>query len=165
MVELLLAKDPGMKIDGEVITAALRNPFCAPSLFKLFLRRHPDLAVTRDIVNAASENKVLGKVLPQMLLKRALTICSTTSADLVFQKMKCTADGLRDSLFMAACYGEDEALKFLISHNVSISTVSGELGTALNVTVYAENVEIVEILLNEGSDLEAGTSKNKVDTS
>lgn len=155
MVEILLAKDPRVNIDRNVIINALGNPFFARTLFNLFLRRHPDLAVTQDIVDAASENKVLGKVLLQMLLKRALTICSTTSVDLVFQKMKRTADGLRDSLFMAACYGEDEVLKFLISHNVPISTVSGELGTALNVAVYAENAEVVEILLNEGSDPES----------
>ncbi|KAL9607779.1 MAG: hypothetical protein Q9167_007336 [Letrouitia subvulpina] len=154
MVELLLAIDPDITVDEAVITAALRNPFCAGSLFKLFLRRHPDLAVTQDIIDAASENEVLGKGLLQMLLKRALTSCSMTSADLVFNKMKCTADGLHDSLFMAACYGEDEVLKFLISRNVSISTVSEELGTALNVAVYAEKSEAVEILLNEGGDPE-----------
>ncbi|KAI4211489.1 MAG: hypothetical protein LQ351_005791, partial [Letrouitia transgressa] len=155
MVEILLARDPDINIDGDVLTAALGNSFCARTLLNLFLRRRPDLAVTQDIIDAASENKVLDKVLLQMLLKRALTIRSTSSADLVFQKMKCIANGLRDSLFMAACYGEDEVLKFLISHSVSISAVSGELGTALNVAVYAQNVEAVEILLIEGSDPES----------
>lgn len=156
MVELLLASCPAdAEVEREVIVAAMKNPYCARSLFDLFLARQPDLTVTQDLVDAAHENRVLSKVLLQMLLEQALTLCSMTSAELVLNKMRSTADGLRDSLFMAACYGNEVILKFLISHNISISSISGELGTALNVAVYAGNMDIVEILLKQGSDPES----------
>ena len=156
MVELLLASCPAnAEVGREVIIAAMKNPYCARSLFDLFLAWQPDLTVTQNLVDAAHENRVLGKVLLQMLLEQALTLCSATSAELVLNKMRSTPDGLRDSLFMAACYGNEVILKFLISHNISISSISGELGTALNVAVYAGNVDIVEILLEQGSDPES----------
>lgn len=156
MVQLLLANySDDVEVERVVIIAALRNQYCGRSLLKLFLARMPDLIVAQDIVDAAYENKVLGKILLQMLLKQALTLCSTTSANLVLRKIKSNADGLRDSLFMAACYGDDIILKFLISHNIPISSVSGELGTALNVAAYAGNVNGVEILLDAGSDPES----------
>ena len=156
MVQLLLTYCPAdAKVERAVIAAALRNHYCGRSLLKLFLARQPDLIVAQDIVDAAHENSVLGKLLLQMLLKQALTLASTASADLVFDKMKSTADGLRDSLFIAACDGDDIILNFLISQGVSISSVSGELGTALNVAAYAGNVNGVQILLNAGSDPES----------
>lgn len=104
------------------------------------------------MVDAASENRILGKILLQILLKQALVLCSTKSADLVFSKIESTTDGPRDSLFMAVCYKDDSILRFLISRNVSISVVSGELGTALNVAAYARNTNAVKILLDNGSD-------------
>lgn len=154
MVELLLANwSADKKIERSVIIAALRNPYCGRSLFNLFLTKQPDFTIAQDVVDAASENEVLGKSILQMLLKQALTLSSMTLADLVFNKMKIIPDGLRDSLFIAVCYQENIILRFLISRGVSISTVSGELGTALNVAVYASNVNAVETLLDNGSDL------------
>lgn len=156
MVQLLLAYCPAdAKVERAVIAAALRNHYCGRSLLKLFLARQPDLTVAQDIVDAAHENSVLGKILLQMLLKHALTLASTASADLVLDKMKSIADGLRDSLFIAACDGDDIILNFFISQGVSISSISGELGTALNVAAYAGNVNGVQILLNAGSDPES----------
>lgn len=156
MVQLLLAYCPAdAEVERVVIIAALGNHYCGRSLLELFLARQPDLAVAQDIVDAAYENKVLGKILLQMLLKQALTLASTPSADLVLDKMKSTADGLRDSLFIAACDGDDIILNYLISKGVSVSSISGELGTALNVAAYAGNVHGVQILLNAGSDPES----------
>lgn len=156
MIELLLANRPAdAKIERAVLIAAMGNPYCGRSLLKLFLVRQPDLAVTQDLVDTASENSVLGKILLQMLLKQALTLCSTISANSVLEKFKSIKDGLRDSLFMAACYGDDKILRFLMSHNVSLSSISGELGTALNVAAHAGNLNVVEILLDEGSDPES----------
>lgn len=156
MVELLLASYPAdAEVERSVIIAALSNPYCGRSLLKLFIARQADLTVAQDYVDAAYENKILGKILLQMLLKQALNLCSTRSADLVLSTIESSADGLRDSLFMAACYGDDVILKFLISHNVSTSSISGELGTALNVAAYAGNVNEVKILLNEGNDPES----------
>lgn len=153
MVELLLANwSADKKIERSAIIAALRNPYCGRSLFNLFLSKQPDFTIAQDVVDAASENEVLGKSILQMLLKQALTLSSMTLADLVFNKMKIIPDGLRDSLFIAVCYQENIILRFLISRGVSISTVSGELGTALNVAVYASNVNAVETLLDNGSD-------------
>lgn len=158
MVQLLLTNYPAdTKIERIVIIAALGNNFCGRSLLELFFAREPDLTVTQDIVDAAYENSVLGKILLQMLLKHALTLSSSASADLIFGKMRSTADGLRDSLFIAACDGDDNILNFLISRQVSIMSISGELGTALNVAAYAGNVNGVEILLNAGSDPESSS--------
>lgn len=152
LVELLLARfSPDAEVAGDVIIAALRNHYSGRSLLTLFLARQPDLNITQDLVDAASENDILGRVLLQMLLKQALT-CATLSADLVFEKLKNITNGLRDSLFMATCSGDDAVLKYLISRNVPTSAISGELGTALNVAVYAGNVNSAEILLVEGSD-------------
>lgn len=154
MIELLLAKCPAdMEVERDVIVAAMSNHFCGRSLLDLFLRKQPDFEVARDVVEAASENEVLSKVLLQMLLKQSLALCSAKSTDLVHSKMKSIVHGLRDSLFLAVCYQDDSILNFLISRDVSISTISGELGTALNVAVYAGNGNAVEILLDEGSDL------------
>ena len=156
MVQLLLANCPAdTKVERVVIIAALRNHYCGRSLLKLLLAREPDLTVAQDIVDAAYENRVLGKILLQMLLKHALTLSSLASADLIFEKMRSTADGLRDSLFIAACDGDEVILNFLISHKVSALSISGELGTALNVAAYAGNANEVEILLKAGSDLES----------
>ena len=158
LVELLLTRYPSnAKIGREVIVAALKNHYCGKSLLKLFLARQPDLSITQDLVDAASVNEVLGKVLLQMLLKQALNLCATPSLDLILDKLRSITDGLRDSLFMAACYADEVILKFLVSHNVSLSSISGELGTALSVAIYAGNVDIVEILLVEGSDPECSS--------
>lgn len=156
MAELLLANYPAdAKVERGVVVAALGNPFCGQSLLTLFLARKLDITVAQDIIDAASENRVPNKILLQMLLKHTLTLCSTISADLILTKMKSTAEGLRDSLFMAACSGDDVILCYIMSHNVSLSLTSGELGTALNVAVYAGRIKVVEILLDNGSDLES----------
>ncbi|KAL8753882.1 MAG: hypothetical protein Q9199_004733 [Rusavskia elegans] len=153
MIELLLSKMPAdTEIERDVITAALGNPYCGRSLLELIIRRQPNLPVRQDIVSAASQNSVQGNVLLQLLLKQALTLRSPESKYLVANQMKRDANGLRDFLFMAACYGDESILRFLLSHGASIATVSGELGTPLNVAVHAGQAHIVEILLINGSD-------------
>lgn len=153
MIGLLLSRMPAeTEIERDVITAALGNQYCARSLLELILKRQPHLPVRQDLVSAASQNSVQGNVLLQLLLKQALTLRSPESEDLVVNKMKTDANGLRDFLFMASCYGDEPIFKVLLSHGASIATVSGELGTPLNVAVYAGQAHIVEILLANGSD-------------
>ncbi|KAL8905267.1 MAG: hypothetical protein Q9207_002738 [Kuettlingeria erythrocarpa] len=153
MIELLLSKMPAdTEIERDVITAALRNGYCGRSLLELVLRRQPNLPVRQDIISAASQNSVQGNVLLQLLLKQALTLRSPESESLVVNQMRMDANGLRDFLFMAACYGDGSILKVLLSHGASIATVSGELGTPLNVAVHAGQAHIVEILLLNGND-------------
>ncbi|KAI4202337.1 MAG: hypothetical protein LQ346_002011 [Caloplaca aetnensis] len=153
MIELLLSKMPAdTEIERDVITAALGNWYCGRSLLELILRRQPHLSVSQDMVSAASQNSVQGNVLLQLLLKQALTLPSPESKDLVVNQMKMDANGLRDFLFMAACYGDESILRVLLSHGASIATVSGELGTPLNVAVQARQAHIVEILLVHGGD-------------
>ncbi|KAI9688036.1 MAG: hypothetical protein M1820_010309 [Bogoriella megaspora] len=156
MVELLLTYYPtNLEINRGAIAAGLRNQYCAQSILELILARQPQLDITEELVDAASENDVLGKVLLQRFLDRALTLRRSTSAELVLKRIKTTKAGLRDSLFMAACYGQDLVLDFLISRGVPLSTVSGELGTALNVAVYAGNVNVTKTLLKNGGDPES----------
>ena len=156
MVELLLAKSPAdMFIERDVVLAALGNQYCGRHLFNLFLQQQPDFIVAQDVIDTASRNDVLGRVLLQMLLKHALISRHDSSADLIFNKMRSIADGVRDSLFMAVCYGDDMILNWLISRNIPIDTVSGELGTALNVAVYCDNAFAVRLLLETGCDPES----------
>ncbi|KAL8916277.1 MAG: hypothetical protein Q9208_008606 [Pyrenodesmia sp. 3 TL-2023] len=153
MIELLLSKmPPDTEIERDVITAALENPYCGRSLLELILRRQSHLPIREDIVTAASQNSVQGNVLLQLLLKQALTLRSPEAKDLVVNQMRTDAHGLRDFLFMAACYGDESILGVLLSHGASIATVSCELGTPLNVAVHAAQAHIVEILLENGSD-------------
>lgn len=155
MIELLLSKMPAeTEIERAVITAALGNQYCGLSLLQFVLQKQPHLPVRQDLISAASQNSVQGNVLLQLLLKQALTLRSPESEDLVVNEMRRGANGLRDFLFMAACYGDDSVLRVLLSHGASIATVSGELGTPLNVAVYAGQAHIVEILLAKGSDPE-----------
>ena len=156
LIELLLSKYPATaELPRDVIIAALKNPYCARSIFHIVLRRQPQLTVTQDIIDAASQNPVMAGNMLQLLLKQALDLRSEQSADLVHRKLQSIENGLRDSLFMAACYGDEAILEYLISQSVSLSTVSGELGTALNVAIYADKINIVEILLENGSDPES----------
>ena len=153
MLELLLSKYPGVgELGSDIIVTALKNPYCGRSIFQIILRRQPQLAITQDLIDAASENVVMAGVLLQTFLKRALDLRVTGSVDLIYRKLENTEHGLRDSLFMAACYGDDMILKYLISQGISLNTVSGELGTALNVAIYADQTNIVKILLEHGSD-------------
>ncbi|KAL9084821.1 MAG: hypothetical protein Q9165_007889 [Trypethelium subeluteriae] len=158
MFERLLARYPNeIKIDQDVVAAGLKNAYCGQSLFELFLRRDPQLNVTAELVDAASENEVLGKILLQRLLERALILRSNESAELALRKIENGANGLRDALFMAACYGQDLIMEFLTLHRTSLTTVSGELGTVLNVAVYAGQENIVKMLLEKGSDPESNS--------
>ncbi|KAL8731892.1 MAG: hypothetical protein Q9181_004153 [Wetmoreana brouardii] len=159
MIGLLLSKIPAeTEIHRDVIGAALGNQYCGRSLFELIVQRQSHLVVTQELADAACENCVQGNVLLQQLLKYALASHSTESVDLVTNSMQSSANGVRDSLFMAACYGDDSILKVWISQGVSLATVSGELGTPLNVAVYAGQVHIVETLLANGSDPEFESS-------
>ena len=153
MLELLLSKYPATgELDSEVIVTALQNPYCGRSIFQIVLGRQPRLAVTQDFVDAASENVVMASILLQTLLKHALGSQSPSSVDLVYKKLEDIEYGVRDSLFMAACYGDEIILRYLLSRGVFLITVSGELGTALNVAIYSDQTNIVDILLEHGSD-------------
>ncbi|KAL8981328.1 MAG: hypothetical protein Q9205_003847, partial [Flavoplaca limonia] len=137
MIELLLSKIPAdTEIKRDVITATLGNPYYGRSLLELIIRRQPNLPVRQDI----------------LLLKQALTLRSPKSKYLVANQIKKNTNGLRNFLFMVACYGDESILRFLLSHGASIATVSGELGTPLNVAVHAGKAHIVEILLINGSN-------------
>lgn len=153
MLGFLLSKylDIG-ELGSDVIVAALKNPYCGRSIFQIIVRRHPQLAVTQHLIDAASENMVMAGLLLQTLLKHALDSQTISSVDLVYQKLKGIQNGVRDSLFMAACYGDEAVLRYLLSRGVALTTVSEELGTALNVAIYADQTNIIDILLEHGSD-------------
>ena len=152
-VELLLSYCPAnYEVEANVISTALRNEFCSHSLLELFVKRKPNLVITREMVDVAPENTVTGGKILYTFLKDSLITDSENVQTLVLEKMKTVGNGLRDFLFMAACYGDTDVLKLLISYGASLSEISGELGTALNVAVYAYQAEIVEILLEQGSD-------------
>lgn len=156
MVELLLASLPAdTEIENPVIAAALQNPYCGRSLLELILERQPNLKVTQDLVGAASENSFQGNFLLHMLLDHSLKLCSTRSADLVLCKMRGSKNGLRDNVFIAACYENESVLRFLLSQAAPVKVVSGELGTPLNVAAHAGNNNAVAILLDSDSDPEA----------
>ena len=156
IIELLLARLPtDIKIERYVTAAALKNPYCGRSILELLLKREPSLEVTQDLVDAAFENSVQGNFLLHTLLKHSLTLCSSTSADLILRKMRSTENGLLDYLFIAACYGNASVLQHLVSEGATVHAVSGELGTPLNVAARAGNLDAVNILLDSGSDREA----------
>ncbi|KAG8525573.1 uncharacterized protein KY384_009217 [Bacidia gigantensis] len=156
LVELLLACAPStLVMERAVFIAAMKNIYCGRSLYNLFRQRQPAFVISQDLVDAASENEVLGKVLLQMFLKHALASSLLGQTELVFNKLKDIPDGIRDSLFMAVCYNENQILNFLLSRDIPTSTVSGELGTALNVAVYTGNTYATKRLLEKGSDPES----------
>ena len=153
MLELIQSKYPALgELSSDVIVTALNNPYCGRSIFQIILKQQPQLAITQEFIDAASENVVMAGVLLQTLLKHALELQTMSSVDLVYQKLEDIENGVRDSLFMAACYGDEAILRYLLSRGVALTTVSGELGTALNVAIYADRTNIVDILLEHGCD-------------
>ena len=153
MLELSPSKYPSVgELSSDLIMTALKNPYCGRSIFHVVLRQQPQLVVTQELIDAASENVVMASILMQTLLKHALELQTMSSVDLVYQKLEGIQNGVRDSLFMAACYGDEPVLRYLLSRGVALNTVSGELGTALNVAIYADQTKIVDILLEHGSD-------------
>ena len=68
------------------------------------------------------------------------------SAESVLNEMRSVGKGLSDFLFIAACDGDDVILKYLISHGASLASISGELGTVLNVVVYGQKAGAVDLL-------------------
>ncbi|KAL8819092.1 MAG: hypothetical protein Q9191_007810, partial [Dirinaria sp. TL-2023a] len=156
MFKLLLANLPAdTEIENSVTAAALKNPYCDRSILEIILKRQPDLEVTQDLVDAAFENTVQGNYLLHVLLIHSLTQGLSSSADLILRKTSSSEHDLRDSCFIAACYGNESVLRYLVSQGAPVNAISGELGTALNVAAYANNLNAVEILLNFGSDSEA----------
>ena len=158
LIEILLKKCPqNSPLDAIVTTAAMKNPYCALSLFGVF-RRESGFLVTKKMVDAAVQNLTLGRVLLHTLLVHALHSNGSAAADYIFSKFSNIPNGLRDALFMSSCYGHCKALEYLIRQKVDVSIVSGELGTALNVAVYANEKDAVEILLAQRCDLESKSS-------
>ena len=70
MIELLFTSYAmDAKVESEVIEAALENPYCGRLIFELIIGRLPQLIITQDHINAASENTTLRDVLLQRRLE------------------------------------------------------------------------------------------------
>lgn len=157
LVKSLFMRNPDVTVEHDAIIAVLRNEYCGRPLLVVFLGRDPCLKVTGQMIEAAIGNKVSGINLLLTLLQHVLSSPSSSVEDakILFAGIERMPNGPRDSLFTAACYGYDEALDFLILQGVNVSSVSGELGTALNVAARANNVAAASKLLKKGCNVES----------
>lgn len=60
-----------------------------------------------------------------------------------------------NALHDAACYYDEDAVRYLLDYGADVRAVGGKYGTALQAAAYQGNVKVAKLLLDRGADIDA----------